>query len=234
MTNSVKKPVIAIDGPAASGKGTIAKALAEKMGFAFLDTGMLYRAVGWAALREGVEATNEAAVVEIAYKMGENFDLMRFDEESLRSPNIAQMASMVAVIPDVRVALFNLQRQFALSPPAKMRGAVLDGRDIGSHICPDAEVKIFVTAAVEIRAQRRMLELQKRGMQATYEAVLCDLQERDARDSQRGVAPLQRGSDAFLLDTTDMDARTALALAETFVNNRLDIATQNHAALAAG
>lgn len=180
---------IAIDGPAASGKGTISKAVAEHFGFAHLDTGLLYRAVGVRIL-QGVSAI-EAAQCLMAKDL---------EGEALRLPAVAQAASRAATIPEVREALVDFQRAFA----RRDGGAVLDGRDIGTVICPDAEVKLFVIATDEVRAQRRFAELSAKGMNVSIEDVLADLRERDARDSQRATAPLTAASDAVVLDTTDM------------------------------
>lgn len=186
---------IAIDGPAAAGKGTISKALAERLGFAHLDTGLLYRAVA-ARVLQGEEATEAAMSLATA-------DLGRSD---LRSPEVAQAASQVAVIPEVRAALVDFQRAFA----RRSGGAVLDGRDIGTVICPDAEVKLFVTASPEIRAARRHRELVERGMQISMDEVLADVRARDARDMNRAEAPLRPARDAHVLDTSALDIVAAV------------------------
>lgn len=189
---------IAIDGPAAAGKGTIARAVAAHFGLAHLDTGLLYRAVG-----AGVLAGGEA--VAVARALGPA-DLARAD---LRSAAVAQAASQVATNPDVRDALTAFQRRFASQP----QGAVLDGRDIGTVICPDAAVKLFVTASAPCRAQRRWAELRAKGDLASYDTVLADVQARDARDAGRSVAPLAAAADAVLLDTSDLDIDQAIARA---------------------
>ncbi len=186
---------IAIDGPAAAGKGTISKALAERLGFAHLDTGLLYRAVA-ARVLQGEEAIEAAMSLATA-------DLGRSD---LRSPEVAQAASQVAVIPEVRAALVDFQRAFA----RRSGGAVLDGRDIGTVICPDAEVKLFVTASPEIRAARRHRELVERGMQISMDEVLADVRARDARDMNRAEAPLRPAEDAHVLDTSALDIVAAV------------------------
>lgn len=189
---------VAIDGPAAAGKGTISKALAAHFGFAHLDTGLLYRAVGRRTLAgEAAEAAARALRPE---------DLERDD---LRTAEVAQAASKVAVIPEVRAALVDFQRAFA----RRAGGAVLDGRDIGTVICPEAEVKLFVTASAEVRAERRYLELTDKGHDTTREAVLADVRERDARDADRATAPMKPAGDAVLLDTSAMDIPAALAAA---------------------
>lgn len=190
---------VAIDGPAAAGKGTIGRAVAEHFGFAHLDTGLLYRAVGARVLRG--ERAEEAAV---ALTPG---DLA--DPDALRTPDVAQMASRVAVIPQVRDALLEFQRAFA----HRIGGAVLDGRDIGTVICPRAEVKLFVTASAEVRAKRRMDELTGRGIQADYDVVLADVRARDTRDTDRATAPMIAADDALTLDTSDMSVEAAIAAA---------------------
>ena len=189
---------IAIDGPAAAGKGTISKAVAEHFGFAHLDTGLLYRATG-ARMLDGLDPV-EAARTLVAE------DLAR---DGLRSPEVAQAASKVASDPEVRAALVDFQRAFA----RRAGGAVLDGRDIGTVICPRAEVKLFVTASPEVRARRRWLELREKGHDDSLEQVLADVRERDARDSDRAAAPLKPAEDAVILDTSEMDIPTAVARA---------------------
>lgn len=199
--------VIAIDGPAAAGKGTVSKAVAAHFGFAHLDTGLLYRVVGRVALEKVGPSLDKDQVIALATNVSEA-DLLRDD---LRTAAVAQAASKVAVIPEVRAALVDFQRQFA----ARSGGAVLDGRDIGTVICPDADVKLFVTASAEVRAQRRFKELADRGEQTDFETVLADVEARDARDSERATAPLAAAQDAVVLDTSDMsiDAAVAAALA---------------------
>lgn len=189
---------VAIDGPAAAGKGTISKAVAAHFGFAHLDTGLLYRATGRRVL-EG-EAPLDAARTLTPE------DLQRDD---LRTAAVAQAASKVAAIPEVRAALVDFQRAFA----ARMGGAVLDGRDIGTVICPDADVKLYVTASDAVRAERRFLELSGNGADVTREGVLADLRERDARDSERATAPLKPAEDAVVLDTSGMGIAAAVAAA---------------------
>ena len=193
---------VAIDGPAAAGKGTISKAVAAHFGFAHLDTGLLYRAVG-AKVLNGMDALQAAQSLEAG-------DL---DSDDLRNPDVAQAASRVAVDADVRTALVAFQRQFA----ARDGGAVLDGRDIGTVICVDADVKLFVTASSSKRAQRRMDELNAKGMGLTFAAVLEDVEARDKRDSERATAPLKPADDAVMLDTTDLTADAAIARAISLV-----------------
>jgi len=190
---------VAIDGPAAAGKGTIGRAVAARFGFAHLDTGLLYRAVGARVLR-GERAT------DAALSLTPN-DLA--DPDALRTPEAAQAASKVAVIPEVRDALLDFQRAFA----HRIGGAVLDGRDIGTVICPGAEVKLFVTASAEVRARRRFDELLLRGLDVEYQSVLEDVRARDTRDAERATAPMIAANDALTLDTSEMSAEAAIAAA---------------------
>ncbi|MDG1997791.1 MAG: (d)CMP kinase [Amylibacter sp.] len=202
--------VVAIDGPAAAGKGTVSKAVAEHFGFAHLDTGLLYRVVGRVALENVGPSLDEAEVVSLLTKVTEA-DLKRDD---LRTAAVAQAASKVAVIPEVRSALIDFQRKFA----ARAGGAVLDGRDIGTVICPGADVKLFVTAVAEVRAQRRYEELLGRGEKTAYETVLENVKARDARDSERAVAPLVAAEDAITIDTSEMSIKTAINVAIAAIN----------------
>ena len=194
--------VIAIDGPAASGKGTLARRIAEHFGFAHLDTGKLYRAAALGVLDAGADPADPIA----AEKAARNIDLSRLGDPRLMHEDIARVSSVIAAMPAVRAALLDLQRDFAHHPPAPAKGAVLDGRDIGTVVCPDATVKLFVTASAESRAKRRVKELRERGAAAIYEAVLQDMRERDARDSERQAAPLSAAPDAITIDTTLLDA----------------------------
>ena len=196
---------VAIDGPAAAGKGTISRAVARHFGFAHLDTGLLYRAVGRAVL-DGSGPISAARDLEPA----------ALENPLLRTPEVADAASRVAVIPEVRAALLDFQRAFA----ARAGGAVLDGRDIGTVICPGAEVKIFVTASAEVRAQRRLDELLGRGIAADYAQVLAEVRARDDRDSSRSAAPLRPAADAVVLDTTDLSIDEAVARATQIVAAR--------------
>ena len=192
------KFTVAIDGPAAAGKGTISKAVAAHFGFSHLDTGLLYRAVGDKVLH-GLDPLEAAQTLE-------PIDL---DGDHLRTPDVAQAASRVAVDPDVRAALVAFQRQFA----ARDGGAVLDGRDIGTVICVGADVKLFVTASATTRAQRRLDELNAKGMGLAFDDVLADVEARDKRDRERETAPLKPASDAILLDTSELTADAAIARA---------------------
>ena len=194
--------IIAIDGPAASGKGTLGKKLAAHYGLRHLDTGLIYRAVAKAVIDAGKRPDDAAAAVAAAKAL----DPASFDEAALKIPAIGEAASVVSAIPEVRAALLAFQRDFAAKPP----GAVLDGRDIGTVICPDADVKIFVTATPETRARRRAAEYRAAGRNITDEAVLADIRSRDERDSYRSVAPLKQAPDAHVLDTSALDIDAAL------------------------
>ena len=210
--------VVAIDGPAASGKGTLARRLAEQFGLAHLDTGKLYRATAFLVLAAGGDPADPTTAAAAAQRV----DLARLSEPGLLSEEIAQASSVVAAIPEVRAALLERQRDFAAHPPAppkghRPRGAVLDGRDIGTAVCPGATVKLFVTASPEARAERRLRELRQRGATVIYGDVLQDMKERDARDSERRVAPLAAAPDAVTLDTTGLDADQVFELASEII-----------------
>lgn len=210
--------VIAIDGPAASGKGTLAKRVAAAYGFAHLDTGSLYRAVGVAVLRAGGDPADPAAAGRAARDLHPEDGILA--DPALRTDEAAQAASKVAAVPEVRAALLEFQRRFAEQPPGDRPGAVLDGRDIGTVVCPGADAKLFVTASVEVRADRRLKELQGRGIPAIPSDVLEDMKARDARDSQRAVAPLRPAADAFVLDTSALDADQAYAAAIAHIGSK--------------
>ena len=197
--------IIAIDGPAASGKGTIARRLAAHFGLPHLDTGLLYRATAAALIAEDRPLIDENAAVAAARGLA----LTDFDEEALRGREMGEAASVVAALPAVRAALIETQRAFARRPG----GAVLDGRDIGTVICPDADAKIYITASPAARAQRRALELAQRGEKADYAAILEAIARRDARDSGRDAAPLRPADDAVVLDTTQLGVEEAVAKA---------------------
>ena len=205
-------PVIAIDGPAASGKGTLSRALATRLNFAYLDTGKLYRAVAFHCLETGVD---EAVAVAQNLDPGGLDSLIK--SGNLDGENIAALASKVAALPDVRQALLEFQRQFARMPPPGKQGAILDGRDIGTVICPDADVKIFVTATAESRALRRYREGLDKGDQKEYEQVLQEVKDRDYRDQSRADAPLRPASDAVLLDTSALDIASMVAKAHEII-----------------
>ena len=204
--------VIAVDGPAASGKGTIARALAAHFGLPHMDTGLLYRAVALNLWRWGGDPGNEFEALRASGDLG--FDP---DDAELRSEPVSKIASRVSAYPSVRTALLERQQEFAGQPG----GAVLDGRDIGTVIAPDADVKLFVTASPEVRAQRRVRELMGRGMPAHYEDVLIDIRARDERDSGRETAPLIQADDVILLDTSELDVDAAIARAIQLVEERL-------------
>ncbi len=190
--------IIAIDGPAAAGKGTLAKRLAAHFDLAFLDTGRLYRAVGHAVLQAGQDPNDLDAAVAAVRAL----DPTNVDTGELYTEQVAEAASVVAAMPDVRKELLAFQRKFAHQPPDGKSGAVLDGRDIASVVCPDADYKLFVTASAEERAERRYKELQENGVESTYAAVLADIEQRDQRDRTRKVSPL-KAVDARVIDTSD-------------------------------
>jgi len=204
--------IIAVDGPAASGKGTIARALAKHYGLPHMDTGLLYRAVALNLWRWGGDPASEFEALRAC-------DMLNIDpsDEELRSEPVSMIASSISVYPSVRTALRDRQQAFAAQPG----GAVLDGRDIGTVIAPEADVKLFVTASPEVRAERRTRELAGRGMTAHFEEVLADIRARDERDSGRDAAPLRQAEDAILLDTTALDAAAATAEAVRLAEERL-------------
>ena len=214
MSGTAPKPlVLAIDGPAASGKGTLARRLAEHFRLPHLDTGLLYRATARALMDRGVRLNDAEAAAAAAAGL----DVDSLSEERLRGAEMGEAASVVAAIPQVRAALIDLQRRFA----SGAAGAVLDGRDIGTVICPDASVKLYVTASPEVRAGRRHRELERAGEAPPLEAVLADIRRRDARDSGRPDAPLKLAADAVTLDTTGLGVAEALAAAIAIVEERL-------------
>jgi len=225
--NASPPTIIAIDGPAASGKGTLARRLAEYYGFAHLDTGGLYRAVGLAVLRQGGDPADSAQAIKVAQALDAAQLAGLMADPALRSEPASDAASKVAAVPAVRQALYDFQRRFAAAPPNGAPGAVLDGRDIGTVICPEAPAKLFITASAEVRATRRVQELQSRGITAIYAAVLEDMKSRDARDSQREVAPLKPADDAFLLDTSLLNADQAFEKAVSFISTKVSALAEN-------
>lgn len=210
--------IIAIDGPSASGKGTIARKLAAHFGFAYLDTGLLYRAVGMNVLRSGGDPADAAAAEQAALKLDVTQIL---NDPELRGDVASAAASKVAAIPAVRATLLQFQKDFCVKPPDEAKGAVLDGRDIGTVIAPQAPVKIYVTASPEARVERRFKELQAKDGNVTYAAVLKDMIDRDARDASRPVAPAKPADDAVILDTTAMTADEAFAEAVRITKEKL-------------
>ncbi len=208
--------IIAIDGPGAAGKGTLARRLATAYDFAYLDSGLLYRAVAAKVLAAGKDPEpGEAAVAAAA-----GLSLKDLERAGLRDERCGQIASVVAAIPAVRRALLGLQHRFAESPPDGKAGAVLDGRDIGTVVCPHAQVKLFVTASLETRARRRHKELLGRGEASIYPRVMQEMQERDIRDRDRKTAPLRPAPDAIVLDTSEMDADQAFQAAQEIIASR--------------
>lgn len=208
---SSRQMIIAIDGPAASGKGTIARNVAKQLKLPHLDTGLLYRAVAHAVLETGADFDNPQDVTRIATKI----DVEALDPSVLRSAEVGTAASKVAAMPSVRQVLFETQQNFANQP----NGAVLDGRDIGTVICPHADVKLYIDAQPDVRAKRRYQELLGRGEIANYEAVLEDIRVRDHRDATRPIAPLRQSEDALLLDTSDLGIEASIAAALDLVLN---------------
>ncbi len=202
----MSQTVIAIDGPAASGKGTISKAISEKLRFNYLDTGKLYRAIG-AKYLEGYQPIAAAESLESS-------DLAKYD---LQKPEIAQAASEIASIPEVRAALLEFQRNFS----QKMPGAVLDGRDIGTIVCPDAKIKIFLTASLEARAKRRYLELYKHDEKISFETILKQIKERDERDQTRSSSPMVAAKDAKIFDTSKLSVNEAVEKVLSYIQNKI-------------
>lgn len=206
--------IIAIDGPAASGKGTLARRLAEHFDLAYLDTGSLYRAVALTLVLEGGDPHDPEAALQAARAL----DAGLLNDARLRSGQVGEAASVVAANPEVRNEILDFQRRYAGAPG----GAVLDGRDIGTIVCPDADVKIFVVANPEVRARRRFEELQARGEAVSYESVMADLKARDARDQDRAIAPLVQADDALLLDTSELDIETAFNAAVSMIESQMN------------
>ncbi|MEO1659075.1 MAG: (d)CMP kinase [Pseudomonadota bacterium] len=209
-----KALVVAVDGPAASGKGTLSRRIARVYGIRYLDTGKLYRGVGWMMISQGFDPTDAVKAEEAARAL----DPETVDRSELRTHEAGRAASVVAAHPGVRAALLDFQRSFAAEPP----GAVLDGRDIGTVICPDAPVKLFVTATVEERAKRRYKELQEQDPSLSLEAVVEQIKRRDERDQSRDAAPMKPAADAHLLDTTSLDIDAAFAAACRVIDKALE------------
>ncbi len=213
MADQARTLLIAVDGPAASGKGTIARALARHFGLPHMDTGLLYRAVALSLFRFGGDVGSEFEAVRACHEI----DKIDPSDEELRSEVVGSIASRVSAYPGVRAALLDKQRAFA----AQLGGAVLDGRDIGTVIAPDASVKFYVTASPEVRARRRLAELDARGIPTHFDEVLRDIQTRDQRDSGRDASPLAKAEDALLIDTSELTVEQAIAEAIRFVGERV-------------
>ena len=213
-------PIIAIDGPAASGKGTIARKIAAALEFAYLDTGLLYRAIGIETAKNPADpAAAIAAATALPAQIAADPDFLQ--NPLFRTDEASSAASRVAATPEIRSILLEFQRNFAKTPPGGQNGAVLDGRDIGTVICPEAPAKLFITAALETRTMRRLKELQNRGITTTYEAVLRDMRERDTRDAERKTAPMKPADDALELDTTHLTPDQAFQKAMDYIRSRL-------------
>ena len=206
--------IITVDGPAAAGKGTLARQLADHLNLALLDTGLIYRAVGMNLVHSGADINDAVPAIKAA----QNLKPEDLEAKDLRTDEAAEAASRISIFPEVRTALLHFQRAFATNPPGSSFGAILDGRDIGTVVCPEAKIKFFVTARPEVRAERRYLELRNRGLDAIYGRVLDDLKARDARDSARTVSPLVPAEDAFLLDTSDLTVDEVFSRALDFIN----------------
>ncbi|MCB9983749.1 MAG: (d)CMP kinase [Rhodospirillales bacterium] len=224
----MSKNIIAIDGPAASGKGTLARSLAELLGFAHMDTGALYRATALEVHDAGLSAQDENDARDGAQILAKKIahatrpsDVL--DNPALRTDQIGQQASKIAAYPRVREVLNKIQTDFAENPGGGFKGAVLDGRDIGTVITPNAPLKLYITASREVRAKRRLKELQSRGISATYEAVLKDMRERDTRDAERKTAPMKPADDAIVIDSSDLDASQMLEKAVSLAKERLTL-----------
>lgn len=192
--------IIAIDGPAGSGKGTIAKHIALSYNLAHLETGLLYRALAYKVLENKIDLDDQEKIIRLATTL--TLDTLK--DSNLRSEEIGNLASKVAIIPEVRQALLEFQRHFANSPPSGFKGAVLDGRDIGTFVCPKADIKLYITAELEVRAKRRLKELQNRGIKSIYTAVIKNMMDRDLRDESRQQAPLRSAKDAYIIDTSNL------------------------------
>lgn len=216
--------IIAIDGPAASGKGTLARKLGEYLGFPVMDTGKLYRAAAFELLNEGLSVRDKLDAVKAARRLAEKIEIKGAEEvlgnATLREDHIGTEASKIAAIPEVRAELLDIQRNFAKTPAALAKGAILDGRDIGTVICPDADIKLFVTAHIDTRANRRLNELQSKGYSVTYSTVLDDMRDRDNRDAHTLKAHEAPGYRTNVLDTTDLNAEEAFEAALKIIQSQ--------------
>lgn len=209
--------VITVDGPSAAGKGTLARRLAAHFDFEFLDTGTLYRGVGLSVLRQGLDPADENSATAAARAL--RADIL--GDPAIRAETTSGAASKVAAIPSVRAAILNWQRDFARNAARNSGGVVLDGRDIGTVVCPGADAKLFITASVQARADRRVKELQARGETAIYARVLQDMQERDARDQGRSISPTKPATDALIIDTSDLTADLVFERALAFITSKM-------------
>jgi cytidylate kinase len=223
---SMASLVVAIDGPAASGKGTLARRIAERLNFAYLDTGSIYRCAALYLLRDLKAAADDgAAAVKAAEYVRDNLDSFMLSNPEIRAEDVAQATSKIAANQDVRDILLDAQRKYAENPPENegmpVGGAILDGRDIGTVVCPKADVKLYITASSEVRAKRRYDEVIARGHDADYDAVLAEMIERDKRDSERDVAPLKPADDAFVIDTSGQDRKEVLSRALDIIRGHL-------------
>ncbi len=213
--------IIAIDGPAAAGKGTLAMRLGKHFGLELLDTGLLYRAVGLKVLKVVERIGDDLKVYkDVASRAAQTLVPADLEVDGLRTDQAAQIASKISMVPDVRAALLEFQRNFANNPPNTSNGAILDGRDIGTVVCPEADVKLFIFASTEVRAKRRFKELQFRGVKAIYARVLEEMEERDARDIGRNESPLVAAEDSFQLDTSNLDADEVLSAVLDYIENK--------------
>ena len=224
-TTTAQVAIIAVDGPAASGKGTLAKRLADELGFAYLDTGKLYRYVGQCVMDDCGDPDDADTATAMAAKVGETLRPEELDDPRLSSHEAGNAASKIAQFASVRQALYDYQLNFAAQPPDNVPGVVIDGRDIGTVITPDADVKLYITASTEVRAQRRYDQLQQSGSTTTYDAVLQDMKARDKRDAGRDSAPMKPATDAYIIDTSDMTVETAYNTVMEIVHNRLALPT---------
>lgn len=213
--------IIAVDGPAGSGKGTLTKRLGETLDFPVLDTGLLYRAVGYMLIQNNQSVHDENAALHAADALHDELSGDFLQNPALRSSQASEAASIISAYTSVRQALFNLQRRFALNPPHNKKGAILDGRDIGTVICPDADIKIYLTASAEIRAERRAKELHGENWKEHLAMLTEHIRQRDRRDSERAVAPLKPALDAILIDTSQMNADEVFAFAMRHVEAKL-------------
>lgn len=228
MNAPKKRYVIAVDGPAASGKGTLARLLAHHLNMAYFDTGLLYRLVGTQVVAQGGDLEKESDVLKATKWLIKNYTPSLLENPKLRSDEAGNAASQAGKYGSMREKLVALQKDFAANPHRygfddAVKGAVLDGRDIGTVICPDADVKLYITASTEKRAERRVKELQNRGLSATYSDILANMRERDSRDASRNAAPMRPADDATVIDTSDILPEEVLKMALEVVKNKTDI-----------